>query len=93
MYIYIIIFKDGVDLMDKAWLGMCHRKSRWGRLLIMSDVPYAFISLCTVPFAVSGVFYSNCVYSLFCLSGWTMISRKANTIYPQNSAHDCSLNI
>lgn len=61
--------------------------------LRMSDLPYDFSSLCTVPFVVPGVFYSNCVYSIFCLSCWTMISRKANTIYPQNSAHDCSLNI
>ena len=51
------------------------------------------IFLCTKLFTVSGIFYSNCVCSIFCLSCWTMISGKANTIYPQISAHDCSLNI
>ena len=51
------------------------------------------IFLCTKLFTVPGVFCSNCVCSIFCLSCRTMISGKANTIYPQNSAHDCSLNI
>lgn len=52
-----------------------------------------FHSPCTVPPAVPSIFYSNCVCSILCLSYWTIISRKANTIYLQNSEHDCSLNI
>lgn len=62
-------------------------------LLCYEQSAYAFIPVCAMPFAVPGVSYSNCVCSIFSLSCWKMVSRKVNTIYPQNSAHDCSLNI
>lgn len=74
------------NMSQKVILGMTYSVG-------MRDLLYDFILLSTKLFAIPGIFYSNCVSSIFCLSSWTIISGKANTIYPQNSAHDYSLNI
>lgn len=72
---------------------MCHKESFWADSLIQK----VWLPSTSLPHVLclrsTSIFYSNCVCSVLCLSCWTIISRKANTSYPQNSELDCSLNI